>query len=243
MKPRIAFIDLENSPVLAFVWEAYETNILWKERDWYLMSYSVKWGDGRRETLALPDFPLYKRERHNDRELAKALWRVFDEADVIIAHNGDGFDIKKANTRFIAHGLKPPSPFRSIDTLKEARKIGKATSNKLDDLCQDLEIGKKVAHTGKNLWRDCIAGDLLAWKVMKKYNAHDVYLLEKLYYYLRPWMKAHPNLRLYDQKFGCPVCGSKRFQHRGVEHLLGYDMERLSCNECGKNFRGNKIKR
>ena len=241
--PAIAFIDLENSPVLAFVWEAYETNILWKERDWYLMSYSVKWHRGKHITLALPDFPLYKKEKHNDRELVKSLWHVFDKADVLIAHNGIDFDEKKAKTRFIAHGLPPPSPYKSIDTLKEARKIGKATSNKLDDLCQDLKLGKKLPHTGKNLWRDCINGDLKAWKLMKRYNAHDVYLLEKLYYYLRPWMKSHPDLRLYTRKVGCPVCGSQDVQKRGKEHLLVYDKQRYSCSTCGKNYLGEKIKR
>ena len=241
---KVCWLDLENSPILAYVWENYETNVLWKERDWYIMSYSVKWDDGRKETLALPDFPLYKREPFNDKELVKRLWKIFDEADIIIGHNSIAFDEKKANTRFIAHGLPPPSPFRSIDTLKAARQIGKATSNKLDDLCQDLGIGKKVPHTGKNLWRECIAGDLKQWAVMKRYNQHDVYLCEQLYHYLKPWIKNHPNLRLWDGRVGCPVCGSQNVMRRGLEHKLkDYDVRRLSCKDCGKNYYGDRIKR
>jgi hypothetical protein len=43
-----------------------------------------------------------------------------DEADIICAHNGDAFDIKKINSRLITNGFKPPSPFKTIDTLKAA---------------------------------------------------------------------------------------------------------------------------
>ncbi len=241
---RIALIDLENGPIIGAVWEMWEANVLWTEQDWYLYSYSVKWLGGKHITKALTDFPkTFKKNYHDDSALVKSLWQVFDDADVIVAHNGNAFDIKKANARFMHHGLKPYSPISSVDTLSEARKHFKFSSNKLDNVCQDLGIGKKVVNTGKDLWRRCWHGDAKAFTEMKIYNAHDVYLLEQLYLYLRPWMKTHPNLRLYDKKQGCPACGSTHIQSRG-QYLLagGKAKQKLTCMDCGKWFAGSMIK-
>ena len=241
--PKIALIDLENSPIIGAAWEMWDTDILWIEQDWYLLSYSVKWLGGKHYTKTLTDFPLFKREKNNDRDLVKSLWKVFDEAEILVAHNGNAFDIKKAHARFITHNLPPHSPFVAVDTLSEARKIAKFSSNKLDSVCATLGIGHKLPNTGKDLWKRCMKGDRRAFEEMREYNAHDVVLLEKLYLHLRPWMKTHPNLRLFDGKVGCPICGSQSVQRRGVEHKLTYDVQRLSCNSCGKNYYGGKIKR
>lgn len=242
-KARIALIDLENSPIIGATWEMYEADVLWIEQDWYLLSYSVKWINGKQETRTLSDFPLFKKDHRNDRDLVKSLWKVFDEADILVAHNGNAFDIKKAHARFITHQLPPHAPIKSVDTLSEARKIAKFSSNKLDSVCFALGIGSKLPNTGKDLWRRCMQGDRSAFEEMRKYNAHDVFLLEKLYLHLRPWMKTHPDLRLFNRKPGCPVCGSKRVQNRGTEHKLNFDIKRLSCNDCGKNYYGDRIKR
>ena len=40
---------------------------------------------------------------------------AMDQADIVIAHNGDNFDIKAGNTRFQEHGLGAPSPYQSVD--------------------------------------------------------------------------------------------------------------------------------
>jgi hypothetical protein len=81
---------------------------------------------------------------------------LFDETDVIVAHNGDRLDIKKSNAWFIAYGLKPPSPYITIDTLKIARKYFAFASNKLSDLSRFLKVGKMLEHTGIALWFDCM---------------------------------------------------------------------------------------
>jgi hypothetical protein len=83
-----------------------------------------------------------------------------------------------------------------------------------------------------------------AWRIMKAYNVQDVVLLVKVYKLIRPWMKNHPDLRLYDRKPGCPVCGSQNVIKRGKEHKLKHwDVQRISCRNCGKYYYGDKIKR
>ena len=57
------------------------------------MCFSYKWeGQKAAKVIALPDFDLYGEDPENDREVVQALWDLFDEADVVVAHNGDKFD-------------------------------------------------------------------------------------------------------------------------------------------------------
>ena len=110
-------------------------------RDTYILMISWKWGNERKvHTAALPDFPRYRRDRHDDKDLCRLVHRLLDEADIVCAHNGDAFDIKKINSRLITNGLNPPSPFKTIDTLKAARRAFKFDSNKLDNIGRYLTV-------------------------------------------------------------------------------------------------------
>ncbi len=208
------------------------------------MSFAYKWeGDKTVKAYSLPDFNTYKKDPKNDRELVKKLWELMDEADVVVAHNGISFDIKKSNARFLYHGLKAPAPFKTVDTLLVARKYFKLTSNRLNDVCQHLGIGAKVRTGGLDLWMDCIDGKMEAWRKMVIYNKMDVILLESLYLRLRGWMATgHPNMGLYSgNEKACPVCGGTHVQKRGTMPTLKYLWIRLQCMDCGKWFKGDKI--
>ena len=154
-----------------------------------------------------------------------------DEADVIIAHNGDRFDLPKINTRFLTHKLNPPSPYKTIDTLKIARSVFKFDSNKLDDLGRYLSIGRKLPHTGFHLWKGCMSGDKASWKLMKRYNGHDVELLEKVYYIMRSWCKNHPNINMGLSEV-CPKCQSTKVQRRGFSYTLLRKKQNWFCTSC-----------
>jgi len=243
--PKIAFFDIETAPTRAYVWENYDTNVIRTDRDWYMLSFAVKWSHKKGvQTFALPDFPGYQRNRECDKALSKALWDVFDEADILVAHNGDRFDVKKANARFLIHGFKPPATYKTVDTLKIARRHFKFNSNKLDDLARYLRLGTKLPHTGAHLWFGCMSGDDRSWSVMRKYNAQDVKLLEQVYYKVRPWAPNHPNVNLYkayQDKPGCHACGSTNTQRRGVAVKQASKYYRFQCQDCGSWFAGMKV--
>ena len=46
------------------------------------------------------DFPEYQKDKTDDKALMRKLWDLMDEADIVIGHNCDSFDIKKINSRF-----------------------------------------------------------------------------------------------------------------------------------------------
>jgi DNA polymerase elongation subunit (family B) len=232
--PRILLFDIETAPNLAWVWGKWEQNVIDFERNWYMLSWSAKWL-GEKDTLAfgLPDFPLYQRDKRNDKQLVSALWKLIDEADVVVAHNGDDFDIKKTNVRFIENGLPPPSPYRTIDTKKVAKRYFKFDSNKLDDLGSYLGLGNKIDTGGFELWQGCMEGDMKAWKKMVAYNKQDVILLEKVYLKLRTWMQNHPNLNVINETTGhCPLCSSSNVQRRGFSYTQTGKRQRFQCLDC-----------
>lgn len=236
--PKIAFFDIENSPSLTWTWENYDTNVIRTERDWHLISFAVKWAhEDKVKVYALPDFPGYKKNKNCDKALCRQLWDIFNEADILVAHNSD-FDIKKSNARFLVHGFKPPSPYKSICTLKMARRCYKFNSNKLDDLARSLKVGAKLPTTGKDLWFGCLAGNPQSWAHMRKYNAMDVEILEKVYQRMKPYAPNHPNLNLFDGNDGCPTCKSTNVQRRGFMVKLTTRRQRFHCQGCGHWFAG-----
>ncbi len=234
MKPRIYLFDIESSPLKAYVWGMYEQNVIKVIQDWHMLSFSVKELGGKQITRTLADYPNYKRDKSNDKELVRDMWKYFDDADILIAHNGDSFDIKKCYDRFSYWGMKPPSPFKRIDTLKIAKKHFKFTSNKLNDLGEHLGLGKKVRTGGFDLWEACMNGDMKAWRLMKKYNAQDVRLLEKIYEKFLPFMENHPAAKMKpktDEE--CDNCGEHYIVRRGFQWMGGKKYQRTQCQSCG----------
>lgn len=231
IKPKILLFDLESTPLLSYTWGIWEQNVIEVKEEWYMLSFAYKWlGEKKTHVVSLPNFAIFKRDKKDDKELVKALWNLFNEADIIIAHNGNAFDIKKSNARFIYHKLPPPSPYKTIDTKIVAKKYFKFDSNRLDSIGQSLNLGRKLKTGGFDLWLACMAGDRKAWKKMCDYNIQDVVLLEKVYLKMLPYMNNHPDRSNIGE---CPNCSSKKLQKRGFAITRKKTKQRLQCQDCG----------
>lgn len=221
----------------------YETNVVSVINPTYMLSFAYKWlGDKHVTTHALPDYKRYRKDKLDDGKLVTDLHRLMGEADIIVAHNGDAFDIKKSNARFIVHGLPPTPPLKTFDTLKAARNHFRFDSNKLNDIGQYLGVGKKLPHTGIHLWRGCMRGDPKSWRTMRRYNAQDVRLLEAVYLKIRSWSSSHPDVRMWTDRPGCPQCHSDNIWSRGFNVAKTRKTQRLQCRDCGTWFPGKVIK-
>ena len=232
--PKVLLLDIETAPNLVWAWSVYDSNAIAVKEHWYLLSFSAKWLGGKSTTLGLPDFKGY-RPGGGDKLLTEAVWKLLDEADIVIAHNGKDFDLKKLTARFIVHGLPPPSPYKIIDTKDGAKRAAAFASNKLDWLCKQLELGKKMDHEGFPLWEACMNGDARAWGRMKRYNRHDVVLLEQLYNRLAPWINQ-PNAGAWGLgEERCPnvACGSQNLEKRGLARNNTRAYQRFQCRDCG----------
>lgn len=235
---KILYFDIESAPNLGYTWEKYEQNVLAFQQESYMLCYAYAWNDGKVNVRSLPDFDTYKTTKTDDKALTFSLWKLFNEADVIVAHNGKRFDIRYSNGRFLDHGFEPPMRYQVVDTLTIARGQFKLNSNKLDDLAKYLKLGAKKETGGFDLWLGCMAGEERAWKKMKKYNKHDVVLLRDVYKKLRSWAKTHPNLALMEEseRPQCPRCNSGRVWRVGLEPNGNTIRQRWRCKHCGTNL-------
>lgn len=226
-KAKILFFDIETSPNLAYVWAKYQQDVIAYEREWQLLSFAWKWqGDSKVRVLS---------QRHNSEDqLVRALHRLFQQADILVAHNGDEFDIKKARAKFLEHGLPPPPRTPSVDTKKVAKQNFMLNSNSLNDIGKLLKIGQKVETGGFGLWLGCMSGKLKSWQKMEKYNKQDVILLEKVYDKLMPWVKNHPSVGLLSggPKHSCPNCGSESLKKKGLRANTKTLQQQWQCKDC-----------
>lgn len=229
---QLAF-DIETSPILGYAFSLYDTNIIHVQRDVHLMAFSWQWvGEKKIHSKCLADYKGYKNNPYDDTALLKDLHALMESADVLIAQNGDRFDVKVANSRFIKMGLPTLDKKHQIDTLKIAKSRFKFTSNKLTDLAQFAKVGKKLP-TDKDLWVDCLNGDMRAWRRMKRYNEHDVRLLMGVYEWLRPWSERDVNRNVSEGKsWACPRCGSSKLEKRGQRFTRTGKYQSYFCKDC-----------
>jgi hypothetical protein len=230
--PKILLLDIETFPNLYYAWRLWEGRALDIKKFSNIVCFSVKWLGGQQITKALPDFG------GSEAKLTKELWKLVNDADILVAHNGRAFDFGRMNSQFLRHGLNPPSPAQKVDTKRAAKEAFGFDSVSLDNLCAYLGLGEKMETGGYDLWRKCMENDPKAWARMKKYNAHDVVLLEKLYLKLRPWMPKHPNVTLFTGD--CPKCGSLNIQKRGTYRSTTREYQRYQCMNCGGWCKGTK---
>lgn len=238
--PKVLLYDIENTPSLCWVWNQFQTNVIATERDWHLLCFAYKWlGQKDIHFVSMFQDPNFEPDTTDDKYVAEKLAALFDEADVLVAHHGDVFDVRKANARFLFHGIDPPSPYRTIDTKKEAKRYTLNYSNSLNELGRLLKIGEKVEHRGFDLWRECMLGVPEAWQEMEQYNRGDVELLEKLYKKLVPWIGSpgHTsglNYGLWSSgKLVCSKCGSGDVIKRGFHRTKVNTYRTIQCKVCG----------
>jgi hypothetical protein len=209
--PVIFVYDLENAPTRAAVWGMWKQNVNQEaiSEEWYMLSWSGKY---LFDTEVLSDVLTPEEAKAgDDKRIMLSLWEHINNADILIGHNLNAFDVLKMNTRFVINDIMPPSPYQTIDTLLAARKNFSFTSNKLDYLCKQFGVARKADNGGMKRWMGCMDGNPQDLIDMEKYNKQDIVATEELYFALRPYIKNHPNLALYMNSTtdACYRCGSQ----------------------------------
>lgn len=233
-KRKRLFFDIETSPNIGLFWEAgYKKNIdysnIIKERAIICICY--KWEESKEVNEVHWD------AKQCDKALLIKFIKTANEADELIGHNGDRFDLAWIRTRCLFHGIEMFPNYTTIDTLKIARSKFKFNSNKLNYIADFLGIGQKIK-TEFGLWKDIVLHkDKKAMDAMVKYCKKDVILLEKVYNALKGHIapKTHFGVKFGGDRGSCPECGSEDI----VRNLIRYTatgIKRISykCNTCYK---------
>lgn len=240
--PNILLLDIETAPTLAYVWEKWKANALSTEQHWFVLCVAWKWLDSDTEFLSVADDPNWEPHSDNDLLVVTKVWELMNQADVIVAQNGDRFDIRKIQARFFHHRLPPTERFQTVDTLKVMRKHFNMFSNSLNDVAEYLGIEGKVSTGGFGLWKACMAGDSEAWDRMRAYNMRDVEVLEAVYRELVPWTtRPRPNGQINlahwapEGENACPACGARgTLRLAGTPHRTAVsEFQSWRCDSCG----------
>ena len=169
----------------------------------------------------------------------RAVWDVFDQADLIIGHNADRFDARHLMGGWVEMGLPAPSPYKVIDTLKIARGTFAYESNTLDALNKRLGIDAKTDKYDSRVAKAAVAGDKEAQDRIRFYNMGDIAASEALFDRLRPFAKGIPHLGMWtDDALACPSCGHTMTATGKTVHANVQRYEHLTCPNCGSHARG-----
>lgn len=242
--PKVLLFDIETAPNKLMGWSLWNQNFGLNqiESEWFVLSYAAKWLG--QDNVIYEDMEGIV-DTENDEHILDGLWKLFDEADVIIGQNSKAFDVKKMNARWIMNGYKPPSPYKQIDTLDIAKRNFAFTSRKLEWMTDKLCEQKKLTHqkfAGFELWKECLLDNPDAWAEMKEYNKMDVISLEELYIKMAAWDNKHVNFNLYDSESNEHICrcGSRAVVEDGYAYTGVSKFQKYRCLDCGASTRGRK---
>lgn len=256
-EPKVLYIDIENSRmVVEFeTYSLYGNDVIHPrhiKHDWYITCAAWAWLDlkkqkvGKIETVAVNDFPSFKKDFRDDRQVIKKLHKVLGQADLIVGHNSDKFDIKKINYKFIKYGLEPLDFPATVDTLKAAKKYTRASSNRLYFLAKDLGVPMKI-DLPSNVMHQADNGCEKSLKKLVHYNKGDIKAGAGVYFKLLPYIKNHPVIdKIMGRKVNkanpnCQNCGSSRVHRHGTRSDKTGKYRRYRCDDCGSTTKGEKI--
>ena len=229
--------DIETSPNVVLSWRVgYKINLtpdnILKERQIICIGY--KW-QGQKTTHV-----LRWDDKHDDRKMLKEFLAVAHEADEMIAHFGDSFDMPWFRARCLIQGLDPTPAFKTVDTKAWASKYFYFNSNKLDYLGGVLGFGHKI-DTDYDLWKDIVLhSSKSALDKMCRYCMRDVELLERVYEKLQTCVapKTHVGVLNGHGRWTCPLTGSSNVRRKKVVVTpKGIVQHQMVCEESGHYYK------
>lgn len=230
------FFDIETSPNIVYSWRiGYNLNItpdcIIDERKIICISY--KWeNEDKIHTLTWD-------KNQCDKKMLTDFVNIANQADELIAHNGDRFDIKWIRTRCIFHRVAMFPNYKTLDTLKKAKSGFNFNSNKLDYIAQYLGVGAKVKHSGFDMWKGVMANDKEAMNEMVHYCEGDIIVLEDVYLTMQNYIKANTHVGVINNnlKYSCPSCGSEHIELiKNNVTAMGTIKRLINCQSCDYNY-------
>jgi hypothetical protein len=230
------FFDIETSPNIVYSWRiGYNLNItpenIIDERKIICISY--KW-----ESEEVIHTLTWDKNQCDKKMLTKFI-SVANQADELIAHNGDRFDIKWVRTRCIYHRIPMFPNYKTLDTLKKAKSGFNFNSNKLDYIAQYLGVGAKVKHSGFDMWKGVMQNDKTALSEMVHYCEGDIIVLEDVFLTMQSYIKqnTHAGVLNNNLKYSCPCCSSEQITLlKNNVTAMGTIKRLIECNDCKYNY-------
>lgn len=219
-KPKVLYIDIEASNLAASMG--------------YILAIGYKWAHEKYpRVMSLADYPGKKST--DDENLLKAFEPIYQQADLVVHHFGDYYDIPFLQTRRLIHNMKPLPKVSTVDTWRIAKKRLKFHSNRLDAILKALGCPYAKTPLDGNIWIDASAGDRNALKYVVQHCKMDILVLEWVYNHIKSVWDNHPAIYGKEQ---CKSCGGKEFRSEGIRPTSERIYRRLVCKNCGATKKG-----
>lgn len=238
IEPKILYFDIETSPLLVPIFRLGKQNVNYDQILKYaqVICISWAWGDGKvqHDQFDLSKYDWYQRDNNADLELLKRFSKIYGEADLVIGHNAQKFDVGVLMSRIIKHRLPPLTPTLIDDSYSLSKGVN-FVSHKLDSLSDYLGFGGKMEHgKGMEWWIKIMYGDKKILQKMIKYCDIDVKRLREVYKTLKPYIKSTLNLSAFNEDAKmCDSCGESNLQKRGFHRTKVGKFQRFQCQDCG----------
>ena len=224
------FFDIETSPNIGFFWQpGWKVNLGYQNiiHERAIICIAYKWAGEKKISS------LQWNGRQCDKAMLKKFIPVMNQADEVVGHNGDRFDIVWLRTRCLLHEIPMVPDYVSIDTLKLARGKFRFNSNRLDYIAKYLGLAGK-SHTTFDLWRKIVLDkDPASMRKMVRYCKNDVVLLEAVWDRINAYVPPRSSKAEYASQ--CPECGSdSTCINKRRRTAAGYLRVSFYCNDCGK---------
>lgn len=228
-------VDIETKPLLVYTWGMFQQNIAPNQVvDWGgMLCFAAGWV-GSDETI-------FRSEWDSKDRMLRTIHDLLCEADYVVGWNSRRFDEKKINAEFQRARMKRPTPYRSIDLMREQKKYADFPSNKLESRRRIMDREGKLDTGGFPLWIGCMQGDRQAQATMQGYNEHDKHVTEEEFHEMRAggWIHGLPNLSI-DGGHCCPNCGSEKLQAVQPYRTDVRIYPQWVCLDCGSAMRETK---
>jgi len=233
------FFDLEVSGNLCDVWECGRKIFVSPDsivRERVIICACWKW-EGKKKVHSI------KWDWDNnlgcDKKIVIKLAEIMNEADEIVAHFGDAFDVRWMKGRNLFHHLDPLPVYKTYDTCKVARKHFKLNSYKLDYICNFL-FGAGKDKTSYDMWKKISSSnDSGSMRKMVRYCQKDVSLVERLYHEETKYepSRVHAGVVGGLARWTCPHCGSEEVALSKTRITpKGMVQKQMQCNDCHRYY-------
>jgi hypothetical protein len=244
-KPVILTADIETYPAEVLMYgNTWEPVIVKIVRFQSILSFAYKLGDGKTKYIGLNTIKGYKPGDLDDKKLIIEISKIINESDSFCGQNSDDFDIKIIKERIMFHNLPPLRPdLILLDTKKLYKQVSKLPNNKLNTQSQFNGIGEKTKHSGTDLFIDCGAGDMKAWRINEKYNKHDVDLTYANLMKVLPYVKLSRPQSAFSEDIQCsnPLCLSHNLIKAKRRRVVNGWKQQYQCKLCGRYTQGKQL--
>lgn len=196
----------------------------------------------RPQILRISDYPRFKNDPTDDRDLVRDIKKVLDKAGAWFTWFGTKHDVPLVNSRLIYHDQQPLANVAHIDGWRVAKDRLRLPRNSLATVSGFLGVAEKTPIKNE-IWVRARAGHIPSLRYVYQHGLQDALVTKQVYERMLPLIDKHPNIyRVTDPRQQCNKCGTRGHMiSQGLRYAEKKAYRRIRCTKCGGCQMGGAI--